>query len=839
MTRLWIPRPLGYIVAALALATGALAFAALSFTPAHAARPQAPTTYTVNSTKDEPDADPSNGICSSTPSGKCTLRAAIMESDFAAGAHTINLPAGTYKLTRAGYDDTGLVGDLDIKHDITIIGAGSGATIVDGNGSVTQDRVFEILTNAQNVTLSGMTIRSGVSLSSTVGVIGGGGVYMEGSGHLDLTNVIFDSNTGQNGGGIYTNFSSQGGSLTLDHVTLHGNTALAGGVGAGGGAFVYLPSPQSELAIRDSQVDNNTADGTGGGLYVEGASAIQWSIDHSVMYSNTAAAGGAIGNFIPLNLSDSHLYDNHVSMDGGAIEAFSPYAISRTTLEANTAHRFGGGIFDLQTAADPAHPEFAHIEASTFISNYAQYGGGIYHDGFITPGSVLTLLNSTLSGNTVFRPNGGSGSADGGGIYIYGGQAQLFNATIASNRVQLGLPGHGYPGIGGGVYITASTTFTADNSIIAKNTHGNGITTEGTDDCFSSGTVGELAYDLIFDMTNCSVSGPQGGNIVGQDPLLSPLQNNGGSTQTRALAANSPAVDNGAPAGCTGVGGAPLTADQRGWARPYPQGGRCDMGAYEYKPLPPVITVQESDHHVQYNGWRGVSDTNANGGTYRVSNTHNDSVTFKFSGKSVKWISRKGPDEGRAQVKIDGVDMGTVDLYSATVQNQYLKTFKKLAAGNHKLVIKVLGTKNAHATDTNIVVDGFIVGASTTQDDASAVQYGAWSGKTDANASSGSYRTSKKASADIQLTFNGTSVDWITAKGPAYGLAQVWIDGASQGTFDLYDPSQQWQFAISFPGLSEGQHTIEIKPNGTKNANSSDTFVVVDAFRGPFTLIGN
>src|SRR5207245_2298235 len=106
------------------------------------------------------------------------------------------------------------------------------------------------------------------------------------------------------------------------------------------------------------------------------------------------------------------------------------------------------------------------------------------------------------------------------------------------------------------------------------------------DDCFSSGTVGTLAYDLILTTTNCFVTGPQGGNIVGQNPQLGPLQYNGGSTQTHALLPGSPAIDAGAPAGCTDDLGAPLTTDQRGVARPQDggtgQGLRCDIGAFEY-----------------------------------------------------------------------------------------------------------------------------------------------------------------------------------------------------------------------------------------------------------------
>src|SRR5438445_1344934 len=188
-----------------ALAVG-LIFVALA-SPALAAN-----TYVVNSTADLPDADPADGICAAS-TGVCTLRAAIMQANFVAGPSTIIVPSGLYLITRVGYDDDALVGDLDLKHDMTIQGAGSGATIIDGNGSVTHDRVFQVVSTVQNVTLTGMTIRNGESLSSTVGVIGGGGLYIEGARAVHLSDVIVDSNTGQDGGGIYANFSSTGGSI--------------------------------------------------------------------------------------------------------------------------------------------------------------------------------------------------------------------------------------------------------------------------------------------------------------------------------------------------------------------------------------------------------------------------------------------------------------------------------------------------------------------------------------------------------------------------------------------------------------------------------------------------
>src|SRR5258706_10785033 len=113
-----------------------------------------------------------------------------MADNIAAGTKTIRLRAGSFPLTRPGYDDAALVGDLDIGHDLTLQGAGPGLTIVDGNGAVTGDRVFQILNTTQAVTLTDLTIRHGQALSGTVLVNGeGGGIYVGGAAHLLLSRV--------------------------------------------------------------------------------------------------------------------------------------------------------------------------------------------------------------------------------------------------------------------------------------------------------------------------------------------------------------------------------------------------------------------------------------------------------------------------------------------------------------------------------------------------------------------------------------------------------------------------------------------------------------------------
>src|SRR5215468_4731001 len=82
------------------------------------------TTFTVDSTADDGDANPGDGLCATATSG-CTLRAAVEEADDpTVSPDTIVLPAGTY-----------VTGGLQIRDAITIIGAGADSSIIDGGGS--------------------------------------------------------------------------------------------------------------------------------------------------------------------------------------------------------------------------------------------------------------------------------------------------------------------------------------------------------------------------------------------------------------------------------------------------------------------------------------------------------------------------------------------------------------------------------------------------------------------------------------------------------------------------------------------------------------------------------
>ena len=566
-------RSLCYICVAIALALGFLLIVDQSLGIVRAARQQPTTgnTYVVDSTADTVDADVGADPACADASGHCTLRAAILQANFASGWDTITLPAGVYVLTRSGVDDATQVGDLDIVDDLTIQGAGSSVTIIDGNGAATGDRVFQILSSAKNVTLSGLAIRNGKRVAT---FDEGGGLYWEGSGsHLSLNGVIFEGNTGYYGGGLYLNYSTQGDVVDLDHVVVHANTATAaaGGLGVNFDDFATFD-------LLNSQVYSNTAY-EGGGVYFQGTPSfglLSIRIDTSDIYSNTASLSGGIENrsgnaTVPVMLMNSHLYDNHANFYGGAIGNYGTLVISNTTMSANSAsitgtnaaNTRGGGLYNYEGGQ-------IDLEQSTLSGNSAASGGGIYSELFIHNGAALTLTNSTLSNNTASR--------DGGGLYAMGGQIKFLNATLADNAVAVP-PGTSYAGLGGGVYLTGSAIVTTQNTLLASNTHRYGINSPVSDDCYTYFfTLRSLGFNLIQTLANCTLSGTTFGNITGQDPQLGPLQNNGGATLTRAPATSSPAIDHGDSATCPSI-------DQRGFRRPldgnHDGTATCDIGAVE------------------------------------------------------------------------------------------------------------------------------------------------------------------------------------------------------------------------------------------------------------------
>ena len=108
---------------------------------------------------------------------------------------------------------------------------------------------------------------------------------------------------------------------------------------------------------------------------------------------------------------------------------------------------------------------------------------------------------------------------------------------------------------------------------------------------------------------------------------------------------------------------------------------------------------------------------------------------------------------------------------------------------------------------------------------------GSWQLNTDTKAWRGAYRASRIATAEVDVVFTGSRIDWISPMGPCYGIAAVSVDGGEPQMVDLYKASWPTQaVAFTTQNLNLGAHTLRIVRTGTKNASASDTYVAADAF---------
>jgi hypothetical protein len=83
--------------------------------------------------------------------------------------------------------------------------------------------------------------------------------------------------------------------------------------------------------------------------------------------------------------------------------------------------------------------------------------------------------------------------------------------------------------------------------------------------------------------------------------------------------------------------------------------------------------------------------------------------------------------------------------------------------------------------------------------------------------------------AEASIEFQGRSLTWDYTKAPNRGLAEVTVDGTSQGTFDLYAPEVEWQTQQEICCFPAGRHLATIKVLGRSNPASKGWFVDVDS----------
>jgi len=361
-------------------------------------------------------------------------------------------------------------------------------------------------------------------------ISGGGTVTFACSGTITLTatiTIFADTTidgTGQNvtisGGNAVQVFSVPSGvQLNLNKLTIT-QGLLAYGIGDGGGIF-----NQGTLTVTNSTFYGNVSYfGGGGGIANFGT----LTVINSTFEGNSAFIGGGIANFGTLTVTNSKFEANGAYDGGGIYNYLATLTVTNSTFSHNGGVYTGGGIYNYLATLT--------VTNSTFIGNHGNYsgGGGIYSLG------TLTVSNSTFSGNISF--------SNGGGIYNEGGPSvTVTNSTFSDNG--------SYSGRGGGIFNPGRLTLR--NTIVANSIFGGNCS---------------FGSSLVDDGGNLDTDGTCVGTIS-PDPLLGPLQNNGGPTQTLAIPMASPAF------GGANVANCPAT-DQRGVLRP--QFLSCDIGAYEF-----------------------------------------------------------------------------------------------------------------------------------------------------------------------------------------------------------------------------------------------------------------
>jgi predicted outer membrane repeat protein len=445
--------------------------------------------------------------------------------DSAAPCQTIG-----YALSQAGDTDTILITagtyneNLEVSgKDLTIRGGytisdtewveGTGETVVDGNGT---DRVFFI--HDSNSVLESLTITGGQAPSAQCW---GSGVWVT-NGDVAIRSSIITGNAGDCGGaGIEVNHDFGPAHLTLESSTVSYNTS-----GEIGGLHVW--GGNASALVQDVTFVGNTAGYSGGGIaVVHSASAV---IVDTHLFSNTAndiGGGIAVRDGASAVISNTHIYSNTALGEEGGGIAVGGAVLSMSNswvTDNNTPNGQSGGIHVKSGST-------VNVVNSIIADNSTRDHGGA---AATEPGATLNLTNSLITGNSTT-----SGNANAFDVI---GDVTIVNSTISDNNPQ-----------GAQAVILFSGHLTITNSILWNNA----LNLQSDPPC-----------PTCFTVTHSDIQdGWAGTGNIDADPQFVDAANG-----DYHLAAGSPAIDTGTPAGAP-------THDIEGTTRD----ATPDMGAYEWR----------------------------------------------------------------------------------------------------------------------------------------------------------------------------------------------------------------------------------------------------------------
>ncbi len=309
---------------------------------------------------------------------------------------------------------------------------------------------------------------------------------------------------------------------------------------------------------------------------------------------------------------------------GGGLLAFGGsltlnQMIVRNNSVSNSDFIRGGGISAEQV-------NVVRIMNSTINNNIAPQTSAVDFGS-----AVAYITNTTISNNT-------ASFSEGLGAVNINGSLYMRNSTVAGNRNANSISGSG-------LYCGSAAVCNIGNSIFADNIAINGS------DIFvrPGGNLTSLGGNLVEDTTgynNASMSQPK--DVIGVDPMLLTLSDNGGNVPTQSLMPNSPAINLGVNSSATDpFSAAALTTDARGGGYPRILNGAVDKGAVEvFSPTaaPVSISGRVTD------GKRGIMRAQVE-------------MTDQYG------ITRTAPTDSRGYFQFENVESGETYIFNVSAKN--------------------------------------------------------------------------------------------------------------------------------------------------------------------------
>jgi predicted outer membrane repeat protein len=344
---------------------------------------------------------------------------------------------------------------------------------------------------------------SNSSVTENTSSLGAGGIYSEDA--VTLTNVLVaDNHTGLGGGGGLTAYAlygshsefarnsteSEGGGASVIVAELDGFRFANNSAGGSGGGLYILGTPSmlsstifvsntsftsggglytdKEVTVSGGSFISNAAP-SGGGLYAAASNSTK-NINAVEFVGNVATFGGGASIFGPATVVSGRFVQNQSSNNGGGLYAFGLFSLSSTQFISNAAVTNGGGLYYLGGRASIANTVFAH---NTVISDQSAAAIAVYSTGNVTL-TNLTITDPGLNPQAAIKATGANVSI-GGNVFI-------FNTLITNHAIgilrQSGL-------------ITEDYNLYFSNTLNLSNTTSSGVHNVFGDPRFVSQTTGD------------------------------------------------------------------------------------------------------------------------------------------------------------------------------------------------------------------------------------------------------------------------------------------------------------------------------------------------------------